>query len=180
MSDIREEYNNGVVTAKSASNRWHALIVTNAVVAIGSRIHGHKSEFYVGNMRVRLNDDQITYPDMVICAGDPNFTDQYQDVLKNPTIIFEIVSSATDSTVKTQKLESYLAMESVKECFLIKQDEMRVEHYAKQNPKQWIYRIYNEREDVVNLDAVNCKISLQELYAQVKFQRMPLSSKAVN
>ena len=63
---------------------------------------------------------------------------------------------------------------------MVKEDEMRVEHYAKQNPKQWIYRIYNERDDVISLDSVNCKVSLQEIYAQIKFKQAELSSKAVN
>ncbi|MEJ7665419.1 MAG: hypothetical protein WKG07_40795 [Hymenobacter sp.] len=39
-------------------------------------------------------------------------------------------------------------MDSIREYLLIKEDEMRVEHYAKQNAKQWIYRIYNDRDEV--------------------------------
>ena len=57
---------------------------------------------------------------------------------------------------------------------------MRVEHYAKQNAKQWVYRIYNEREDVISLDSLNCKLSLGELYAQVKLRQTEITSKAVN
>jgi Uma2 family endonuclease len=55
---------------------------------------------------------------------------------------------------------------------------MRVEHYAKQNAKQWIYRIYNERDDVISIEAVNCKVSLQEIYAQLKFNRQTESKAA--
>ena len=57
---------------------------------------------------------------------------------------------------------------------------MRVEHYARQNAKQWIYRIYNERDDVISLDSINCKMSLSEVYAQLKTKPAELSSKAVN
>jgi Uma2 family endonuclease len=57
---------------------------------------------------------------------------------------------------------------------------MRVEHYSKQNPKQWIYRIYNERDDVISLDSLNIKLSLAEIYSQVKGQNAGLSSSAVN
>jgi hypothetical protein len=35
---------------------------------------------------------------------------------------------------------------------------MRIEHYARQNAKQWIYRIYNERDDVISLESINCKL----------------------
>ena len=57
---------------------------------------------------------------------------------------------------------------------------MRVEHYSKQNPKQWIYRIYNERDDVISLESLNVKLSLSEIYAQVRSQNAGMSSTAVN
>ena len=63
---------------------------------------------------------------------------------------------------------------------MIREDEMRIEHYSKQNPKQWLYKIYNERDDVISLDSINCKISLQEIYSQVKLRHTEFSSKAVN
>jgi Uma2 family endonuclease len=63
---------------------------------------------------------------------------------------------------------------------IVKEDEMRVEHYAKQNAKQWIYRIYNDREDVISLDSINCKISLAEIYAQIKFGHSGITSQSVN
>jgi Uma2 family endonuclease len=57
---------------------------------------------------------------------------------------------------------------------------MRVEHFSKQNPKQWIYRIYNERDDVIALESIGVKLSLGEIYAQVNIRQAELSSKAVN
>ena len=71
-------------------------------------------------------------------------------------------------------------MDSIKECIVLKADEMRVEHYAKQNPKQWLYKIYNERDDVISLDSINCKISLSEVYSQINIRQTKFSSKAVN
>ena len=176
----RSELVNGRVIPRPGSNRWHSLIASNITIALGSRMHGHKSEIYVGGMRVRLNNNLVTYPDVVVVNGEPAFTDQNSDLLLNPTIVFEVISSSTNTADKTQKLESFLAMDSIKECVVIKEDEMRVEHYAKQNPKQWIYRIYNERDDVVSLESIGCKVSLSEVYAQIKLRQMEISSKAVN
>lgn len=179
-NSIRNEFSDGRVLAKAGSNRWHNLIGTNTAIAVGSRSQGHKAEIYVNDMRVQLSPNLYCYPDVVIVSGEPSFTDSNFDVLTNPTIIVEIFSNHTNQTNKTEKLESYLAMSSVRECLMIKEDEMRVEHYAKQNAKQWIYRIYNERDDVISIDSVNCKISLQEVYAQLKFRQEEFSSKAVN
>ena len=176
----RNDYVDGRVIARSGSNRWHNLLVSNTVVALGSRIHGHKVEVYISNMRVKLKNSYICYPDLVVVSGEPSFADQNSDLLLNPTVIVEIFSNQTNSSDKTNKLESYLAMDSIKEFVLLKEEEMRVEHYARQNAKQWIYRIYNERDDVISLESINCKVSLAEVYAQVKTRGAELSSKAVN
>ncbi len=179
-SGAKNEYFNGKVIGRSGSNRWHNLIVSNVAIGLGSRLHNHKSEIYISNIRVKLESNIICYPDIAIVSGEPTFTDNRLDVLLNPTVLVEVVSTDMHSSAKTNKLESFLAMTSIKECLLIKEDEMRIEHYAKQNAKQWLYKIYNERDDVVSLDSINCKISLQEIYAQIKFRQAELSSRAVN
>jgi Uma2 family endonuclease len=176
----RQEFLDGRVIARSGSNRWHNILVSNTVVAFGSRMHGHKAEIYISNMRVKLKNSYICYPDIVVVNGEPSFADQNADLLLNPTVIVEIFSNQTNSSDKTNKLESYLAMDSIKEFVLLKEEEMRVEHYARQNAKQWIYRIYNERDDVISLESINCKVSVSEVYAQVKTKGAELSSKAVN
>ena len=179
-SASRNEFVNGRVIPRDGSNRWHNLIVTNAAIAIGSRLSGAKCDVYVSSMRVRLQNNMICYPDLILVNGEPSFADQNLDLLQNPTVVVEIFSAKTNTTDKTQKMESYLAMDSIKECLMVKEDGMRVEHYARQNAKQWIYRIYNERDDVISLESVNCKISLSEIYSQIKFGQAEFSSTAVN
>jgi Uma2 family endonuclease len=180
QSASKNEFLNGRVVGRSGSNRWHNLIVSNTAVAIGSRIHGAKSDMYIGNMRVRLRNNFICYPDVVVVNGDPAFADQNGDLLLNPTVVVEIISNATNTLDKTQKTEAFFALESIREFVMVKEDEMRIEHYAKQNAKQWIYKIYNERDDVLSLESINCKVSLSEIYAQIKFGHAPLQSAAVN
>lgn len=166
-SAIKHEFANGKVLSTAGSNRIRSLIASNTTIAIGNRIHGQKNEIYASNMRIQLNPTRFAYPDVVIVSGKPNFTDDQNDVLLNPAIAVEIFSKNTNFHDKTEKLECYLAMDSIREYLLIKEDEMRVEHYAKQNLKQWIYRIYNDREEIISLESINCKISLTEIYAQI-------------
>lgn len=173
-------FGGGKMIARSGSNRWHNLIVANMAIAAGSKMHGHKSEIYISNMRVKMANNYVCYPDIVVVNGEPKFADSNSDMLLNPTVIVEIFSSSTNTADKTKKVESFLEMESIKECLLLKEDEMRVEHYARQNQKQWLYRIYNERDDVISLDSIGCKVSLSEIYAQIKFRQAEFASGAVN
>ena len=179
-SATRHEFLDGKILATAGSNRVHNLIGTNTIIAIGSRLRGQKCEIFANDMRVSLSNNRFCYPDVIVVAGDSTFADNEQDILLNPTVVVEAFSNSSQFQDKREKLESYLAMDSIRECLLVKEDEMRVEHYAKQNAKQWIYRIYNDREDVITLDSVNCKVSLAEIYAQIKFGHAGIASHSVN
>jgi Uma2 family endonuclease len=179
-SASKHEFMDGKLLASAGSSRQHNLIGTNTTVAIGSRTRGHKCEVYVNDMRVQLSRNRVSYPDVVVVNGEPKFADSETDVLLNPTVVVEVFSRATIGYDKTVKLESYLAMDSIREVLLVKEDEMRVEHYFKQNPKQWIYRIYNVADDVISLDSINCKVSLSEIYSQIKIDQTAINSQAIN
>ena len=171
------------VLPSSSSNglsRFHNLIASNAAIAIGSRIHGGRAEMYVNGMCVQLGRDMTAFPSIVVVNGEPSFANGRSDVLENPTCLIDVISNEVDAAGRAQRLESYLAIPSTKECLLVRVDEMRIEHYARQNAKQWIYRIYDGRDDVVSLDSISCKLSVAEFYAQVKLRHPELSSKAVN
>ncbi|MFM9905014.1 MAG: Uma2 family endonuclease [Pyrinomonadaceae bacterium] len=177
---VKYEYLDGCIVAKPAANRWHNLISANFSVAIGSRIHRGTCELYANDMQVQIGKNSICFPDIAVVNGEPAFADDSAELLLNPTVVVEIFSSQSKSSDRTQRLEGFLAIPKIRDCLLVNENEMRVEHYARQNAKQWIYRIYNERDDVISLESINCKLSLAEVYAQVKWKETDLSSKAVN
>jgi len=176
----KNELIDGRVTARPASDRWTNVITSNFVIAIGNRIQRANSEIYGGDMQVEVAKNSVCYPNVVVVNGEPQFADGRGDILQNPTLLVEIISAAARSTERMRKLEGFLAIPAIKEILLVNQNEMRIEHYAKQNPKQWMYRIYDARDDVISLDSIGCKISLVEVYTQVKLGESELSSKAVN
>ena len=90
QSATKNEFMNGRVMGRSGSDRHHNLLVSNTAIGIGSRLHGHKAEIYIGNMRVKLQNTLSCYPDIVFVNGEPAFADQSADLLLNPTIVVEI------------------------------------------------------------------------------------------
>ena len=163
-----EFYNGKIVEAKSSSRR-HSLIGSNITIALGSRLQRHKCEIYMSNMHVKLSDKNYSYPDVVVVKGNPSFSGKEFDLLTNPTVIFEILSDKTLIQDKTEKLELYLSMESVQEYLLVNESKMRVEHYAKQNGKQYVYRIYTENDEMISLNSVDCKTAMSEVYNKIKY-----------
>ncbi len=165
----KNEFYNGKIVESKSSNRRHSLIGSNITIALGSRLQRHKCEIYMSNMHVKLSENSYSYPDVVVVKGNPNFSGKEFDVLTNPTVIFEILSEKTMIQDKTEKLELYLSMDSVQEYLLIDEAKMRVEHYSKQNGKQYVYRIYTELDEIVSMNSIDCKTAMSELYNKIKY-----------
>lgn len=177
---VKNEVLDGNIVPKPTANRWHNLIATNFAVAIGGRVHRGTCEVYANDMQVQVGRNSICFPDVVVVSGEPEFADDRCEMLQNPTVVVEIFSSISKSAWHAQKLESFLSVPKIKEVLLVNENEMRIDHYFRQNAKQWVYRIYDERDDVINLESINCKLSMVEAYAQVKLKNSELSSKAAS
>lgn len=168
-NSTRNEVFDNKVNSPISSSRRHSLIGSNITIALGSRLRRHKCEIYLSNMHVQLSENNFSYPDVVVVKGDPHFTGNESDVLTNPTVVIEILSEHTLFQDKTEKLEQYLAMDSVREYLLVDQSKMRVEHYVKQNQKQYMYKIYTEHDEMISFDSLDCKTVLSELYAKITY-----------
>lgn len=166
----KHELVNGEIVAMAGASREHNLIGTNTSTAIGYRLRGKGCEMYANDMRVRMKKGRYGYPDVVVACEKPEFADDEFDVLLNPVVVVEILSKSTRFRDKTEKLETYQKMESIRECLLIEQKEIRVEQYIKQTPRQWMLRIYEELNETITLESINCELPLAEVYAQIEFK----------
>ena len=165
----KHEYIDGEIIAMAGASREHNLIGTNTTVALVTQLRGRGCEVYANDMRVRMKGKRYGYPDVVVVCAKPEFSDEEFDVLLNPTIVVEVLSPSTRFRDKTEKLETYQKMDSIKECLLIEQTVRRVEHYIKQTPNQWLLRIYENADDILKLESIGCEIPLSDIYLQVEF-----------
>lgn len=167
----KHEYIDGEIVAMAGASREHNLIGLNIATEIRFKLKGKNCEVYANDMRVRLKPNRYGYPDVVVVCGKPAFADEEFDILLNPTILVEVLSHSTRFKDKTEKLEDFRKLDSLKECLLIEQEKMFIEHYVKQTPNQWLLRIYENADEVINLESIGCEISLADIYLQVSFKK---------
>jgi len=165
----KHEYIDGQIIAMAGASRKHNLIGVNFSVEIRFQLKGKRCETYANDMRVRMRKGHYGYPDVIVVCGEPQFEDEEFDILLNPTVVVEILSKSTRFRDKTEKLEIYQKIESVADCLLVEQDQLRVEHYIKQTPNQWLLKIYENASDIVNLESIGCRLALSDIYAQIQF-----------
>lgn len=168
-SEEKHEYSGGKIIAMAGASREHNLIGTNIGTEIRFRLKGKPCETYISDMRVRVKSNRYCYPDVVIACDKPQFADDDFDILLNPVIVVEILSASTKFRDKTEKLEEYRKIDSLKECLLIEQSKIFIEHYIKQTPNQWLLRIYENADEILNLESIGCEIPLSDIYLQVEF-----------
>src|SRR5436305_4643189 len=90
----KNELIDGRITARPASDRWTNVITSNFIIAVGNRIQRGNCEIYGGDMQVEVGKKSVCYPNVAIVNGEPHFSNGRGDILQNPTLIVEIVSSA--------------------------------------------------------------------------------------
>jgi Uma2 family endonuclease len=82
--------------------------------------------------------DRYVYPDTTVVCGE--IVLESNDVLVNPTIVVEVLSSETEQYDRGLKWDSYQRIESLTDYVLVSQREPRIEQFRRDRGGAWIYR----------------------------------------
>ena len=83
----------------------------------------------------------------MIC-GPPEFQPGTDDVITNPTILVEVLSSSTEEYDRGLKWAGYQRIGSLTDYLLVAQAEARLEHYRRNADGSWTYRTAGPGEHV--------------------------------
>ncbi|NJO18382.1 MAG: Uma2 family endonuclease [Thioploca sp.] len=166
--ESKHEYFNGDIFAMTGASRKHNLITANLLAGLYTRLRHKPCEIYSSDMRVKVSLTGLyTYPDIVVVCGEPQFEDAILDTLLNPILIVEVLSHSTENYDRGKKFGHYRRLPSLQEYLLVAQDQCQVEHYVRQPDEAWLLREYKHPEDLLQFIALNCELSLAEIYERV-------------
>ncbi|HEX3532223.1 MAG TPA: Uma2 family endonuclease [Thermoanaerobaculia bacterium] len=167
-SETKSEYLNGEIFSMAGASRSHNRIVLNLGISLDGQLKNRGCEIFVNDMRVSVPAaDLITYPDVVVSCGNPQFADEGADTLLNPTLIIEVLSSSTESYDRGGKFAYYRTLPSLAEYLLLAQDRVYAEHFVKQPNGGWLLTEANGFADVLDLPSVGCTLAMREVYDRV-------------
>lgn len=119
-------------------------------------------------MRVRVNTAGLyTYPDVVVVCGERQFQDGQRDTLLNPNLLVEVLSPATEAYDHGRKFELYRSIESLSEYLLVSSDRVQADLYTRQPDGRWLLTSASGVESSLDLQSVDCRIGLGDLYEKV-------------
>lgn len=168
--ETKHEYYDGEIFAMGGASRYHVLIVTNSVVALGSQLKEGPCQVYSADLRVKVSPTGLyTYPDVIVLCEEPQFSDEQKDTLVNPALIIEVLSESTENYDRGRKFEQYRTIDSFVEYLLIAQDRPHVEHHTRQADGSWLLYETNNLADTIQLKSVPCTLRMTDIYAKVNF-----------
>ena len=110
----KSEYHSGQMFAMAGASREHNLITANVVGELRSLLRGRPCKTYPSDMRVLVLATGLhTYPDVSVACGEPEFLDGALDVLLNPLVIVEVLSSSTEPYDRGAKFALYQHLPSL-------------------------------------------------------------------
>lgn len=167
LSEVKHEYVDGRVSAMAGASRNHVTAAVNMLAAIHRRLENSPCVPYMSDMKVRLlahGKDIFYYPDVVV-GCDPRDTDEH--FLRFPKLIIEVLSKSTQRLDSVEKFQNYATIPSLEEYVLVAQDRVDVRVYRKRTA--WAAQYYMDIDMSVELESVDLKIPLHQIYRGVKF-----------
>jgi Uma2 family endonuclease len=144
----KHEFHAGEVFAMAGGSPRHNWIAGNVQSALKRVLDGTCFTF-TSDQRVVFDDGQrYVYPDVSVVCGPIVLQDGTNDVLANPTILVEVLSSTTEPYDRGLKWEGYQRLPSLSAYLLVAQREVRVEQYLRAPDQGWFYRTYGAGERI--------------------------------
>lgn len=172
-SETRHEYFDGQLFAMAGESPNHSRICINLAAEIRAQLKGRPCEAFSPNMKVRNGAfSKFAYPDLTVVCGEPLFHDDFQDVLINAKVIFEVLSPTTEAYDRGRKFLRYQSIESFTDYVLIAQEEPWLEHRSLRPDGQWTMLSVTGLENSLHLASIDCVLRLSEIYDRVTFPLM--------
>jgi Uma2 family endonuclease len=169
-SDVKHEYIDGEIRDVPGAKRNHGRIAQQLSRLLGNLLAGSDCFIYIADMRVQVDPEKYTYPDLVMVCGEEQYRDEASvDTLLNPTIVIEIISDSTAHYDYGRKLSLYQSVPSIRQIVLVEQDEPFITWVMRTPDASWSHHTASGLDELLTLTAIGLTLPLREVYATVPF-----------
>lgn len=181
-SEQRHEYLDGQIFAMAGESDEHGEICVNISGDLRTQLKNTSCRVRAQNTKVRSGPepkqtssgqpkDFFSYPDVLVVCGERKFHDQHRDVLLNPKVIIEVLSSSTAEFDYGEKFRRYRTwLSEMTDYLLVSQSAPVIEHYRKQPSGDWLLSSVEGLENSLHIASIGCTLQLSEVYDRVEFK----------
>jgi|SRR5262245_25306056 len=168
VSPIKREYLGGFVYAMAGARNADSLIASNTLIALGSRLRGHRCRPFNSDTKIRIRFPthvRFYYPDASVVCQPNSPNESFQD---EPVVLAEVLSRRTRRIDEGEKKDAYLTIPSLSVYLLIEQDIRAVVAFRR-TEQGFVREVYEGVEAVIPLPEIGIELPLSEIYEAVEF-----------
>ena len=138
---VKHEFFHGEVFAMAGGTPRHHALSVSVSAELRAVLRSRRCSVLSSDQRLAFPPGaRYVYPDVTAICDPPEFQIGTHDVLTNPAILVEILSSSTAEYDRGLKWSGYQTIASLTDYLLVAQAEVRIEHYRRNADGSWTYR----------------------------------------
>jgi Uma2 family endonuclease len=163
----RHEFVDGQVYAMAGASRGHVQTTLNLAQAMRELLRGRPCLVMAVDMRLHLTAlKRFFYPDVFVTCSDRDR--QADDVMYEPSVIFEVLSPSTESYDRGDKFWAYRQITTLQEYVLIDPLKLRIEIYRRSAGHQhWAFHGLETGQEL-RLQSMNISIAWAKIFDGVE------------
>ncbi len=168
-TQIRHLYYQGGVFAMAGGTKRHNTIARNVAFTLNQQKPA--CETFINDVKLELQAKAYyVYPGVMLTCDAEDLSNDRESIVKNPSLVIEVLSESTAAYDEQEKKRSYFKLPTLLYYMLISQEKPMVEVYERAN-QFWKYTVYENLTDTIQLDKLDVKLSLLEIYKKINFEK---------
>jgi Uma2 family endonuclease len=164
-NSIKHEYRQGQIYAMAGASNNHVLITLNLAAMLRNHLRGSGCRTYVSDTKIQIESiNTYYYPDITISCDQRDRA--FENFLRYPCLIVEVLSSTTEAFDRGDKFADYRHLDSLQEYILISQNRMNIECFRRNTENQWVLNPYGEA-DRLHLASLDFQCAVTDVYEEV-------------
>lgn len=168
-SEVRHEFYNGEITAMAGGTVNHNRLTRRVANLLEQQSSLKNCGVFSENIKVDVRaGGHMPYPDVIVTCHPFDLRGNNL-VVRQPRLLVEVLSKSTAQKDRDEKWHDYRKMPSLWYYVLVNQYSTTVELYSRvEETDEWIYTVYENREDVVVLPRLNAELSVGAIYEGIE------------
>jgi len=167
--ELRYEFDGVEPSAMTGGSLRHAAIQRNLAMALGNRLRGKPCQFFGSDLKIQAAENSSRYPDGIVLCSD---LDPSLKIVRNPVVIFEVLSPSTAAKDRIVKAREYQATPSVKRYVMLEQDRIGATVHVRAQDG-WSVLVLKD-DDALDMPEIGLAIPLAEFYEGLAFEAQPV------
>lgn len=161
--DGKHAWFDGEVLAMAGGTPRHNYLSATLIAELLSQLKGTNCRPLTSDQKVHSpRTNSSVYPDATFLCGPAQYFGDSREVIVNPRVVVEVLSSNTEAHDRGLKWEGYRELPSLTGYLLVAQNTPRIESFTRNVDGGWLYRISGPGDRVPLLDTRT--ISVDAIY----------------